>query len=301
MLVWGQALNQKLTGLYNVQFATINTQVPGLLNRNLGGAWKSRLLEDPLSVPSRPVPSRPGWDSRGCLSCYRRAVHLLLTRARRLATLTGRGARQPHAHPRIRELWSRPRSVPRPPLALLSLPHRPFLPVRSGSTRRAGLSCARTSPGFLRAWRPLFTCDAPPRARSFTCPAPPSSHFHSRSAGPRFVARSFACPTSSGRSRRGLWLMSSRTSGFESLSWPNRPAGLVIAAVCSFFQCLPCACAREIRKQNNSSIRSQCFSSSSGTPCRHYLTRESCATILFRWKSRGMDGAVKKLAQGPVR
>lgn len=55
MLVWGQALNQKLAGLYNVQFATINTQVPGLLNRNLGGAWKSRLLEDPLSVPSRPV------------------------------------------------------------------------------------------------------------------------------------------------------------------------------------------------------------------------------------------------------
>lgn len=117
MLVWGQALNQKLAGLYNVQFATINTQVPGLLNRNLGGAWKSRLLEDPLSVPSRPVLSRPGWDSRGCLSCYRRAVHLLLTRARRLATLTGRGARQPHAHPRIRELWSGPRSVPRPPLA----------------------------------------------------------------------------------------------------------------------------------------------------------------------------------------
>lgn len=28
-----------LAGLYNVQFATINTQVPGLLNRNLGGAW----------------------------------------------------------------------------------------------------------------------------------------------------------------------------------------------------------------------------------------------------------------------
>lgn len=33
----GDRLNH--TSLYNVQFATINTQVPGLLNRNLGGAW----------------------------------------------------------------------------------------------------------------------------------------------------------------------------------------------------------------------------------------------------------------------
>lgn len=36
---FGDRLNQGLAGLYNVQFATINTQVPGLLNRNLGGAW----------------------------------------------------------------------------------------------------------------------------------------------------------------------------------------------------------------------------------------------------------------------
>lgn len=35
----GDRLNHLLAGLYNVQFATINTQVPGLLNRNLGGAW----------------------------------------------------------------------------------------------------------------------------------------------------------------------------------------------------------------------------------------------------------------------
>lgn len=35
----GDRLNHVLAGLYNVQFATINTQVPGLLNRNLGGAW----------------------------------------------------------------------------------------------------------------------------------------------------------------------------------------------------------------------------------------------------------------------
>lgn len=35
----GGKRNHRLAGLYNVQFATINTQVPGLLNRNLGGAW----------------------------------------------------------------------------------------------------------------------------------------------------------------------------------------------------------------------------------------------------------------------
>lgn len=36
---FGDRLNHILDGLYNVQYATINTQVPGLLNRNLGGAW----------------------------------------------------------------------------------------------------------------------------------------------------------------------------------------------------------------------------------------------------------------------
>lgn len=231
MLVWGQALNQKLAGLYNVQFATVNTQVPGLLNRNLEGAWKSRLLEDPLSVPSRPGSAVAAWIATGGRStCFRPAPD-----GRRPDSPTPtRGSADSGPSPaQFRgHLWM-----------VLSLPHRPFLPMRSGSTRRAGLSCARTSPGFLRDWRPLFTCDAPPLARSFTCPAPPSSHFHSRSAGLRYVALSIACPTSSGRSRRRLWLMSSRTSGFESLSWPYRPAGLVIAAVCSFFQCLPCACA----------------------------------------------------------
>lgn len=166
MLVSGQALNLRLAGLYNVQFATINTQVPGLLNRNLGGARQSRLLEDPLSVPVGTAET--AWVPAGGWSTY-----LLSTRApdgRRPwpggepgSPTPTRGSADSGPSPArfCGHLW-----------LVLSLPHRPFLPVRSGSTRCAarGFPACWTSPGFLRRPAPLIYMRRP---------APCTSHLHS--------------------------------------------------------------------------------------------------------------------------
>ena len=89
-------------------------------------------------------------------------------------------------------------------------------------------------PASYAAWCPLFTCDAPPRARSFTCPAPHPAHFHPQSSGLCLIAGLFACPTPRVRSCPELQLLSPTTAGLESLPFPYRPAWLVFAAVAHF-------------------------------------------------------------------
>lgn len=213
VLVWRQDLNHILAGLYNVQFATINTQVPGLLNRNLGGAWQFQLLEDPLCVPVGTA--KAAWVPAGGRAGGRSTCFRLAPDGRRpwpgrepISPTPTRGSADPGPSPAPfrGHLWR-----------VLSLPHRPFLPVRSGSTRRTGLSCALD----------LAPLPTPPGPLIYMqCPAPWTVIYMSRPAvlsfslavrGPLFVAGSFAYPTSRVRSRLVLWLSSPRISGFESL------------------------------------------------------------------------------------
>lgn len=101
-----------------------------------------------------------------------------------------------------------------------SLPHRPFLPARSDSTRRAGLSCAKDLARFLRSLVPLIYVQRPALCTVIYMPRPPPAHFHPRSSWPCLIVGLFACPAPRVRSRPGLRLLSPKTSGFESLPFP---------------------------------------------------------------------------------
>lgn len=95
-----------------------------------------------------------------------------------------------------------------------SLPHCPFLPVCSGSTRRAGLSCAKDLARFPTPPGAPYLHATPRPVQVIYMPRPPPAHFHPRSSGPCEIAGLFACPTPSVRSPRGLRLVSPKTLGF---------------------------------------------------------------------------------------
>lgn len=65
-----------------------------------------------------------------------------------------------------------------------------------------------------------------------------------------------------------------------------------VCGCCSFSQCLLSVCAR---KQNNSSIKSECLLLGSGRNLAATTKRESCATIPFQMKKL-RHGSVRKLA-----
>lgn len=236
---FGDRSNHRLASLYNVQFATINTQVPGLVNRNLGGVWQSRLLEDPRRVPVGTA--KAAWVPAGELSTCPTAANS----GQEENPAAGRPLEEPRAL--VPALIG---SLATSGLSRAFPTARSYLKVQAPRAAR-GFPARWTSPGFLWHPAPLIYMRRPASCTVVYMPRPAACLF-SLAVSLALPCRRLICMLLPMRPQpSGIWLVSPKTSGIESLPLPNsRPARLVISAVGSFLQYLPSACVREIRKQN---------------------------------------------------
>lgn len=158
-----------------------------------------------------------------------------------------------------------------------NLPHRPFLPARSGSTRRAGLSCAKdlarlpTPPGAPHLH------ETPRPVQVIYMPRPASSFSHK--VLPDLLDRRLICMPHP--SPPGLRLVSAKTSGLESLPFPYRPGWLVIAAVAHFSNVYLVPVPEKLESKTAHQLRT---SASCQVQALHAAAtkKESCATRLFQ-------------------